>query len=263
MRDLRRRAFLRSIAAGAGLSLGTGLGLSSAWAGPAVDKAKADTAKSGDRAKKISILGDSMIAGGFGLYLEQALEKESGFVVARRGKSSTGLARPDFFDWIAQGRRERETEKPDALVVMFGGNDGQGLWMGKKAPSKWIRYQEESWDPEYRRRINAFADAVTLGGETLIWIGMPVMRPSKLHARVGHMNDLFRAEMAIRPRAHFVDIWPLLADSHGKYNDHVKIDGKKVRVRAQDGVHLSRRGAHHLVSQVAPQIAQIMGPART
>jgi hypothetical protein len=256
MRDLRRRTFLNSLAgASATMALATGLlrGRDALAGDPAL---QADPEAD---AKKVSILGDSMIAGGFGLYLEQALEKKQGHAVARHGKSSTGLARPDFYDWIKQGRHERESQHPDAVVVMFGGNDGQGLWMGKKAEPKWIRYEEENWTPEYRRRVNAFADTVTGGGETLIWIGMPVMRPSKLHKRVGHMNDIYRAEMAIRPRAHFVDIWPLLADAAGKYTDHVKIEGKRVRVRAQDGVHLSRSGAHHLVGQVAPKIADILG----
>ena len=209
----------------------------------------------------ISILGDSMIAGGFGLYLEQALEKNSGYRVARHGKSSTGLARPDFYNWIKVGQAQREQEQPQVVVAMFGGNDGQGLWMGKKADPKWIRYEEPGWTAEYRRRVNAFAQAVAPGGVQLVWIGMPVMRPTKLHARVAHMNDIYRAEMAVRERCHFIDIWPLLADDKGRYADSVTVDGKRVRVRASDGVHLSRSGAHHLVSQVAPQIARIAGPS--
>jgi hypothetical protein len=251
MSEIKRRAFLHCLAGASALAAFSHDSL--ALAGP--------EAGSAPNAKKISILGDSMIAGGFGLYLEQALEKDPGYLVARQGKSSTGLARPDFYNWMKEGQSQCQKEHPDAVVVMFGGNDGQGLWMGRKAEPKWIRYEEEGWTAEYRRRVNEFADVVSAGGKELIWIGMPVMRPTKLHSRVAHMNDIYRAEMAIRPNAHFIDIWPILANGEGKYADHVKVDGKKVRVRAQDGVHLSRSGAHHLVSQVAPQIAQIMGPA--
>lgn len=203
---------------------------------------------------KLLILGDSMIAGGFGLYLEQKLRKTHAYEAVREGKSSTGLARPDFYNWIDKGAKLVEAHKPGAVVCMFGGNDGQGLFMGRKVKPKWIRWQEEGWTQEYRRRVNAFADAVTPQGQTLFWIGMPVMKPTKLHARVQHMNTIFRGEMAIRRNAHFLDVWRALSPD-GAYTDYVDIEGTRTKVRAGDGVHLSRNGAHYLVAQVAPQIA--------
>lgn len=203
---------------------------------------------------KILMVGDSMIAGGFGLFLAQDLEREHGFEVDRRGKSSTGLARPDFHDWIRVGGAARAEAEPNAVVCMFGGNDGQGLYMGK---DQWIRYGEPEWTPEYRRRVNAFADAVTANGERLIWIGMPQMRLDRLHDRVGHMNTIYAAEMAIRPNARFVPIWDVLAVD-GKYSDHLEIDGKRTRVRTGDGVHITTAGAHYLAEFVRPFVAGIL-----
>jgi hypothetical protein len=209
--------------------------------------------------KKILLLGDSMIAGGFGLFLARDLEALDGCIVDRRGKSSTGLARPDFHDWIAEGGKAYAEFQPDAVVCMFGGNDGQGLYMGRKADPEWIRWEDAGWTSEYRRRINAFADAVTPKGEHLIWIGMPQMRLEKLHERVKHMNQIYRAEMAIRPKALFVDIWRILADDQGKYADKVVIAGKKVRVRTGDGVHLTSDGCHYLADHVRPEIQIELG----
>lgn len=209
-------------------------------------------------ATKILMIGDSMIAGGFGLFLAEDLEREHGYEVDRRGKSSTGLARPDFHDWIEVGGAARAEAKPSAVVCMFGGNDGQGLYMGRNAEPEWIRYGEPEWTPEYRRRINAFADAVTAGGEWLFWIGMPQMRLERLHDRVGHMNTIYAAEMAIRPNARFVPIWDVLAHD-GKYSDHVTIAGKRTRVRTGDGVHITSAGAHYLADFVRPHIADVLG----
>jgi uncharacterized protein len=207
---------------------------------------------------KILMIGDSMIAGGFGLFLAQDLERQHGYVVDRRGKSSTGLARPDFHDWISAGKAARDEAKPAAVVCMFGGNDGQGLHMGRHADPQWIRYGEPGWTPEYRRRVNAFADAVTVAGERLIWIGMPQMRLDRLHERVAHMNTIYAAEMAIRPNARFVPIWEVLAE-HGKYSDHLEIAGKRTRVRTGDGVHITTAGAHYLADFVRPFIAGFVG----
>jgi hypothetical protein len=205
-------------------------------------------------APRVLIVGDSMIAGGFGLYLEQELRARAGWTVVRRGKTSSGLSRPDFFDWVREGRRLRERHEPTAVVAMFGGNDGQGLWMGRKAPSPWIRWHEPGWTEEYRRRVDAFVEAVAAKSTWMFWVGMPVMKPVRLHERVRHLNTIYRAQMAIRPRAEFVDVWRVLAGPAGEYVDRLPVDGQRTKVRAGDGVHLTVAGAHLLVRHVVPPI---------
>lgn len=234
--ELTRRRLLAAIA-----------GLTAA---AAVRPARADDAVAAT-GKKILILGDSMIAGAVGLFLEKGLHKQHGYQVHRRGKSSTGLARPDFFSWPKEAAAQVAEFTPDAVVCMFGGNDVQGLWMSR---GKWVTWPEPGWPAEYARRVNAFADIVAPNGEPLFWIGMPVMRPEKFHVRVQRVNTIYRAEMAIRPGGHFIDIWRLLADADGNYADRLDIDGvpggKTERVRAGDGIHLSVAGARRVEAHV-------------
>ncbi len=40
---------------------------------------------------------------------------------------SSGLARPDFFDWPAEIDAKLPEVDPDIVVATFGGNDAQGL----------------------------------------------------------------------------------------------------------------------------------------
>lgn len=212
------------------------------------DPTPADPAAAG---KKILILGDSMIAGAVGLFLERGLAKHHGYQVRRKGKSSTGLARPDFFSWPKEARAQLAEFTPDAVIAMFGGNDVQGLWMGR---GSWVTWPEPGWPAEYARRVNAFADIVAPDGQPLFWIGMPVMRPEKFHVRVQRVNTIYRAEMAIRPGGHFIDIWRLLADKDGNYTDRLDVDGapggRTERVRAGDGIHLSVAGARRVEAHV-------------
>lgn len=227
---LTRRTWLRGLAAAAGTALLPRL------------------AAAGDPAStRILIVGDSMIAGAVGLFLENGLRKTHGYQVRRKGKSSTGLARPDFFSWPKEAKKQVEEFQPDAAVVMFGGNDVQGL---KMPDGGWIRWPDAGWSEEYARRVNAFADIVAADGKPLFWIGMPVMRPEKFHVRVQRVNTIYRAEMAIRPGARFIDIWRLLADDAGEYTDRLDADGepggKTVRVRAGDGIHLNIAGAYRV-----------------
>jgi hypothetical protein len=257
---LTRRNLLRASAA-----LLAGLAL------PRVSRADEATEPDADAAdpavrKKILMLGDSMIAGGLGLYLENGLRKVHGHEVRRKGKSSTGLARPDFFSWPKEAKLQLDAytpeAPPDAVIAMFGGNDVQGLYMGK---GEWITWPEPGWPIEYARRVNAFADLVAPNGRPLFWIGMPVMRPEKFHVRVQRVNTIYRAEMAIRPGAHFVDIWRLLADANGEYTDRLDIDGlpggKSERVRAGDGIHLSVAGAHRVEAHVRAIVQQVLVPS--
>lgn len=218
------------------------------------------TARAGEpAATRILIVGDSMIAGGVGLFLENGLHKLHGYQVRRRGKSSTGLARPDFFAWPKEAQKQVDEFEPDAAVVMFGGNDVQGLRMPDKG---WITWPEAGWHEEYARRVNAFADIVAPAGRPLFWIGMPVMRPEKFHSRVQRVNTIYRAEMAIRPGARFIDIWRLLADARGAYADRLDADGepggKTLRVRAGDGIHLSVAGAQRVEAYVRAIIHQTL-----
>ncbi len=210
---------------------------------------------------RVLLVGDSMIAGAVGIFLERELEGEGyGIKTDRRGKTSSGLARPDFYDWMKEGKKALDASAPEVVVVMFGGNDGQGLWMGKDAASDWIRFEDnEAWTAEYRRRIHEFATIMSASGSKLCWIGMPIVKPSKLRARVAHMNELYRAEMALRDGSEFVDIWDLLTDGEGGYVDRMEINGEKQRVRAGDGIHIAGPGATLIAKLVAPVVAKQLG----
>ena len=47
--------------------------------------------------------------------------------VEERVKSSTGLTRPDYFNWPDTLQDDVESYQPQVVVVTFGGNDGQPL----------------------------------------------------------------------------------------------------------------------------------------
>lgn len=215
---------------------------------------------------RVLILGDSMIAGGFGIFVARALAKEHGFSVRRRGKSSTGLARPDFFDWKEEAAKLVQEHEPDVTMVMFGGNDVQGLYMGN---GEWIRWPDDGWAQEYAKRVQALCDLLApQDHQRIFWIGLPIMRPEKFRRRCQKVNTIYRAEMAIRRDAKFIDTWDVLTDDDREYADKLVLEpptgggrGKRVRVRAGDGIHLSPAGAQHLkdyvLERVLPELEEL------
>ena len=207
---------------------------------------------------KVLVLGGSTIHGALGKYIEDSLG-EAGYGAERHAKSSSGLARPDFYDWQAQAEKLLARSQPEAVVVMFGGNDGQALFMGDKASPKWIKWDEDAaWKAEYRRRVDALADVLGGGGAQLFWMGMPEMKSNKLNGRMERMNAIYADAMKARANGHYISTRGLMPGVSG-YAEFAKVGGKQVRGRAEDGVHYSIHGARIVAAAVVPAVAQGLG----
>ena len=212
---------------------------------------------------KILIVGGSQIAGAFGMWLGKAL-REDGYEFHRQARSASGLARPDFYNWPTLLEELLAEHDPDGVVVMFGGNDAQGLRMPKDHDTKWIRWGEDGWFPEYRKRVEAFAELIAPDdSRQLFWLGMPAMRSHKLDTRVKQINDVYRSVIDERESGFYFETRPVLADKGGRFIDHMTIGGEKVRIRAHDGVHLRGPGARRLIEFVKPWIEQHLRIVRT
>lgn len=210
--------------------------------GPGVDDAPV-------KPSKILLVGDSMIATAFGEYLEAGLVDRHAYELERRGKSSSGLARPDFFDWMVEAQRLESGFAPDAVVVMMGGNDTQALNLG---PRQWEAWGTETWRKLYAERVRQFADLLTHRERPLFWIGLPIVRSSSYRRKLALINEIVRDEMTARPHGNFVSTWRALATRDGRYTDTLTVRGRETKIRAADGVHLTMAGAHLLEDFVRP-----------
>jgi len=200
------------------------------------------------------IIGDSD-AGAFGPYLEQ-LQKETGVVSTTLDyKVSSGLARPDFYDWPAEISRIVPEVDPDIVVVTFGGNDAQGLTTadGTVVAGQPTGDGDEKWRAEYGARVGAVMDALTADGRTLIWVGIPNHQNPDVTKRLQVQDEVVRAEVAKRPGVRFVDTWAMFAGKQGGYAEyHVDPrDGQGKDVRASDGFHLNTVGAEILAIAIS------------
>ena len=105
---------------------------------------------SGTNPAEVYIVGDSD-AGTFGPYLETLLDGTNIVDTELNYKVSSGLARPDFFDWPAELAAKVPEVDPDIVVATFGGNDSQGLAVadGSFIVSDPVN-DEADWTEEYR-----------------------------------------------------------------------------------------------------------------
>jgi len=154
---------------------------------------------------------------------------------------STGLARPDYFDWLGQIQAVMgEGQPPDAVIFMVGGNDDQNML----AQSEVVELGSDAWLAEYRRRVAAFMDTTNTGSSLLYWIGLPPMRDDERQSISSEINAILTTEAAKRPWVTFIDLGPQFSGPDGGYQAQITdSDGNQRVARAPDGVHITFAGS--------------------
>ena len=206
---------------------------------------------------RIYIVGDSD-AGAFAPYLEKLIRNTGVGVPTLDYKSSTGLSRPDFFDWPARLGEQLPIVNPDIVIVSFGGNDGQGLWDHGGPIDGMRKVDSDKWRAEYASRVGAAMDQLTAGGRTVIWVGIPNGPSDDFTARLKVQNEVVTAEAPKHAGVVFVDTWNLFTGLDGGYAEYVTDprDGINKDVRGKDGFHLNTNGAEILAIKISQKVVE-------
>jgi hypothetical protein len=206
----------------------------------------------------VLVVGDSLGAD-LVIGLSRVLGDDRAFVLKADTRISTGLARPDYFNWPRQVAADVRALRPDLVVVMMGTNDGQAVVDG----SRGYALGTPRWRAAYRERAARIMDLVTSGGRPLIWVGMPVMASPDLSARMRMINGIVRSEARSRPGVLFVDSWPLFAGGDGRYAAYLPTgSGGQEQVRYPDGIHLTPDGSERLARAVYRAMRSLWDPGQ-
>ena len=203
--------------------------------------------------KNVLIAGDSLVLEGFGVALERRLSKIPGLEVARAGKYSSGLSRPDYFDWNAYLKTILQKHNPDLLIVHLGANDPQDI-LDEKRKRHFVG--SEGWNEIYGHRVRHFLDLAKEKGVQAIWVGLPIMGQKKYGGRIEILNAVAKKACQSAPNCQFVDTWYSLADKKNRYHTFSKDEkGRTVRIRAKDKIHLTEAGGEIMVDYFLNKIA--------
>ena len=186
---------------------------------------------------EVHVAGDSM-GQPLGQLMEAAGVEDPTLDVSYEYKISSGLARPDYYNWPARFAEIAKDVKPEALVMMIGGNDAQELT--DAAGNVVARPATAEWDREYRRRIDQLFDGLREDNRRLFWVLQPDVASSKHQRSVDAMNAQARASAKERPWVTLVDGGALTAGADGGYAEYLTLeDGSRVSCHQSDGVHLT------------------------
>jgi hypothetical protein len=212
--------------------------------------------------RRILVAGDSL-----SLFLADALRpmlaNRPQTVFASRGKVSSGLARPDFFNWEREMAALATAHSPDTVIVMIATNDNQTL---TRPDGGKVAFGRPGWEAEYGRRVRRLVELARIANPAarVYWLGAPVMADPRLNADVAAINAVIARELALLPGCRFIDVSRTLADAAGRYAKAKDTPDGPRDTRTRDGVHLTPFGAKLLanaaLASLGPNLAALTKP---
>ena len=202
---------------------------------------------SGEDPLRVAVVGDSLAAG-VGFYAERVF-KPFFADVTKQGQISTGLARPDYYNWPSALKEIASVFRPDLVIVLLGENDNQSLVdpQGRLETS----IGTGAWPPAYEERVERFATIATGAGAHVIWIGLPVERDESRWVFIERQNTIYEKVADRLANVAYLDSWDLFAKPDGGYTAYFR-DGNRVElVREDDGVHFTATGYTILIEHAA------------
>lgn len=210
---------------------------------------------------EVLLLGSSSVFGAFGHRLEREL-RERGLDVTVHGRSSSGFARPDFFDWQAKAREIPIGRRTRAAVVYLGGNDAQGFRLRDeverrryKGRDRWLRWKHRNWGRAYADRVAALGRLLCKRGlRRVVFVTPADVRDPWLRGRLVRIRQAI-ARGARRARCARVvsaagDVAALAGDARRP---------RAKRLRGPDGAHMTRLGADRLWKRIGKRLVAALG----
>ena len=208
---------------------------------PKVEKAETAT--------RLAVFGDSM-AVDLAKALERLYAEDPNLLVINQGVGSSGFVRPDFFDWNKTALEQVEANSFDIAVMIVGINDRQTLSVDGAS----YKALTDEWTALYRARIAAFVSALRSAGKPVIWVGLPPMSKADYSNAIGQISAIQRLAV-FGGGGEFVDIYDRFVGEDGKYSaSGPDLNGNRVRMRKDDGIHFSAAGADKLAFYLSPSI---------
>ena len=198
----------------------------------------------------IAVIGDSLTEQLGPSLIDLAARSQVPTTVTHDFTYSSGLTRPDFFDWPAEAARLADELEPDVWVVMLGANDAQDV---RDEADRFRQIGSDEWEDIYEGRIAALMDQLTADGRAVIWIGQPVMRSSEFDLSMAYVSELYERQARARSLVSYVNARRIFDDDQGLYTDYLTgASGQLSQMRLGDGIHLTRAGAERLATQLLP-----------
>jgi hypothetical protein len=212
------------------------------------------------RPADVIVLGSSSINGALGILIEKEIE-EQGYTAVRKGKSSSGFSRPDFYDWPKEAKAIRELATAKAVVVYMGTNDGQSIWLrsaerpkpGKK--NEWVYFDDApAWTAKYEERVRTFVQQLCDAGVQRVVVLTPMdVVNKKLQKRLETVR-------ALQTSAAAATTCGKALSTSGDAPEIQTNPAKRKELRIEDGAHSTMVGSKVIWQRVEQELFSLLPP---
>ena len=218
--------------------------------------ASADTAiieqSSGDKivlkqGDSVLITGDSMMQY-IGMIASQNYPK-LGLKVLDLSKQSTGLLYKKSHNW-AQVIKDTLAQNKDIklLVMLIGANDP---W-GRSINGKFYELNSSEWREFYARRVDEIYKIAKASNVKVLWLSLPCMQKTDYAKKIELLNEIYKSVSEQNGQI-FINTSEYLCQNDN-FLTHLNIDGKRSRIRQDDGIHISKIGSQILADEILKRI---------
>ena len=220
------------------------------------ENASADTAiieqSSGDKivlkqGDSVLITGDSMMQY-IGMIASQNYPK-LGLKVLDLSKQSTGLLYKKSHNW-AQVIKDTlaQNQGIKLLVMLIGANDP---W-GRSINGKFYELNSSEWREFYARRVDEIYKIAKASNVKVLWLSLPCMQKTDYAKKIKLLNEIYKSVSEQNGQI-FINTSEYLCQNDN-FLTHLNINGKRSKIRQDDGIHISKIGSQILADEILKRI---------
>ena len=200
--------------------------------------------KQGD---SVLITGDSMMQY-IGMIASQNYPK-LGLKVLDLSKQSTGLLYKKSHNW-AQVIKDTLAQNKDIklLVMLIGANDP---W-GRSINGKFYELNSSEWREFYARRVDEIYKIAKASDAKVLWLSLPCMQKTDYAKKIELLNEIYKSVSEQNGQI-FINTSEYLCQNDN-FLTHLNINGKRSKIRQDDGIHISKIGSQILADEILKRI---------
>ncbi len=200
--------------------------------------------------ERILFAGDSMMQGIAPIIMRQLKAAHPDWLLRNESQQSTGLSIKRQLDWVEKIKNEIVAHKLTTVAVFLGPNDPWDIYEKKQV----IRFPSPEWEERYSARVSEICEFAKEKKVHLVWIGLPTMKETRVHRGATVQNPIFRDNMK-KYGFDFVSTEALIGRLDQPYVRFMTTEeGKKINLRADDGIHFSPQGLQRIAAAVVKTI---------
>lgn len=200
---------------------------------------------------RVLLAGDSLMES-LGPQMRSSLSGYSNITFIPIGKKSTGLCRPDYYNWPSVLKQNLATHRPHLVVMWVGTNDAQGIYghtgLGETG--------SEAWQRVYREKVREIITLSHSYGARIMIMGPPVVGKTELNAKLGMIDRLMQTECRAAGVC-YISTRYILGGSQGIFHSQGRlVSGEMVSLRTSDRVHITEGGNRRVMDYTLPYLGR-------